>query len=48
VTGQGRLVCHGAPKAVIEPAMVAKVFGVEAAMSLAPDGSLIVTPLRAV
>ena len=47
VMGQGRLVCHGAPKAVIEPAMVAEVFGVEAAMSSAPDGSLIVTPLRA-
>lgn len=47
VMGQGRLVCHGAPKAVIEPAMVAEVFGVEAAMSSAPDGSLIVTPHRA-
>lgn len=48
VMGQGRLVCHGAPKAVIEPAMVAEVFGVEAAMSSAPDGALIVTPLRTV
>ncbi|WP_199084498.1 ABC transporter ATP-binding protein [Bosea sp. ASV33] len=48
VMGRGRLVCHGAPKAVIEPAMVAEVFGVEAAMSSGPDGALIVTPLRAV
>jgi iron complex transport system ATP-binding protein len=48
VMSRGRLACHGAPKAVIEPAMVAEVFGVEAAMSSAPDGALIVTPLRAV
>lgn len=45
---RGRLICHGSPKAVIEPAMIAEVFGVEAAMSSTPDGSLIVTPLRAV
>lgn len=45
---RGRLICHGSPKAVIEPAMIAEVFGVEAAMSSTRDGSLIVTPLRAV
>lgn len=44
----GRLVCHGRPADVIEPDTVATVFGVEAAMSAAPDGSLVVTPLRAV
>ncbi|WP_186418227.1 ABC transporter ATP-binding protein [Bosea sp. CS1GBMeth4] len=44
----GRLIRHGRPAEVIEPETVATVFGVEAAMSAAPDGSLVVTPLRAV
>lgn len=44
----GRLICHGPPAEVIEPDTVAAVFGVEAALSAAPDGSLVVTPLRAV
>ena len=48
VIAAGRLVCHGRPAEVIEPAMVAAIFGVEAAMSSTPDGSLVVTPLRAV
>lgn len=48
VMSRGRLICHGSPEAVIEPAMIAEVFGVEAAMSAAPDGALMVTPLRAV
>lgn len=47
VMKRGRLVCHGAPDAMIEPAMVASVFDVQAAMSLAPDGKPIMTPLRA-
>jgi len=48
VMSRGRLICHGSPRAVIEPATIATVFGVEAAMSSAPDGSLIVIPLRTV
>lgn len=44
----GRLIRHGRPAEVIEPDTVAAVFGVEATMSAAPDGSLVVTPLRAV
>jgi iron complex transport system ATP-binding protein len=48
VMSRGRMVCHGLPHAVIEPETVAAVFGVEAAMSSAPDGSLIVTPLKTV
>ncbi len=42
----GRRVCHGTPDAVIRTEMIADVFGVEAALSLAPDGSLVVAPLR--
>ncbi|HEV7257306.1 MAG TPA: ABC transporter ATP-binding protein [Bosea sp. (in: a-proteobacteria)] len=48
VISAGKLVCHGRPAAVIEPSMVASVFGVDAAMSAAPDGSLVVTALRPV
>ncbi|MDP3411437.1 ABC transporter ATP-binding protein [Bosea sp. (in: a-proteobacteria)] len=47
VMRQGRVVCCGQPGAVIDERMVAAVFGVEAALSSAPDGRLIVTPLRA-
>jgi iron complex transport system ATP-binding protein len=47
VMRKGRLVCHGKPTEVIDEGMVAAVFGVEAALSSAPDGRLIVTPLRA-
>lgn len=44
---QGRIVCQGTPNEVIEVPMVRRVFGVEAALSSARDGRLIVTPLRA-
>lgn len=47
VMRKGRLVCHGKPTEVIDEGMVASVFGVEASLSSAPDGRLIVTPLRA-
>ncbi|KRE17983.1 ABC transporter [Bosea sp. Root381] len=47
VMQRGCLVCHGSPAATIEPAMVASVFAVQAAMSMAPDGKPIMTPLRA-
>jgi iron complex transport system ATP-binding protein len=47
VMQRGGLVCHGTPGATIEPAMVARVFEVEAAMSMAPDGKPVMTPLRA-
>lgn len=47
VMKSGRLVCQGAPEAVVEPGMLASVFGVEAALSSAPDGRLAMTPLRA-
>lgn len=47
VMRQGRVVCCGKPDDVIELEMVASVFGVQAALSSAPDGRLIVTPLRA-
>jgi iron complex transport system ATP-binding protein len=47
VMRQGRLVCCGKPEAVIDAAMVASVFGVEASLSIDPQGRLIVTPLRA-
>lgn len=42
----GSAVCHGRPEQVIEPAMVAKVFDVQAGMSIGADGRSIVTPLR--
>ena len=47
VMRQGRLVCCGKPEGVIDAAMVASVFGVEASLSIDPQGRLIVTPLRA-
>ncbi len=47
VMRQGRVVCCGKPDDVIELEMVASVFGVQAALSSAPDGRLVVTPLRA-
>lgn len=47
VMRQGRVVCCGKPDGVIELEMVASVFGVQAALSSAPDGRLVVTPLRA-
>jgi len=47
VMKRGRLMCHGVPHSVVEPAMLATVFGVEAALSIAPDGRLAMTPLRA-
>jgi iron complex transport system ATP-binding protein len=47
VMRRGRLVRHGRPPRVIDAAMVASVFEVEAALSSAHDGRLIVTPLRA-
>lgn len=47
VMRQGRVVCCGRPGDVIDEGMVASVFGVEAALSSAPDGRLIVTPMRA-
>ena len=47
VMKQGRLICQGKPDTVVEPAMLATVFGVEAALSTAPDGRLAMTPLRA-
>lgn len=47
VMREGRMVCHGRPAEVIDAAMVASVFGVESALSSAPDGKLIVTPLQA-
>ncbi len=47
VMRKGRVVCCGQPDDVIELEMVASVFGVQAALSLAPDGRLIITPLRA-
>ncbi|PTM39605.1 ABC transporter ATP-binding protein [Bosea sp. 124] len=48
VMREGRLLCHGPPERVIGSAMLAAVFGVEAALSTAPDGRLVVTPLRAI
>jgi iron complex transport system ATP-binding protein len=48
VMRRGRVVCCGKPDTVIDQSMVAAVFGVEAALSAAPDGRLIVTPLRAI
>ncbi|MGQ3283970.1 ABC transporter ATP-binding protein [Bosea sp. (in: a-proteobacteria)] len=47
VMRKGEVVCCGRPDDVIDQGMVASVFGVEAALSTAPDGRLIVTPLRA-
>ncbi len=47
VMRKGRVVCCGQPDDVIDRGMVASVFGVQAALSSAPDGRLIVTPLRA-
>lgn len=47
VMRQGRVVCCGTPDGVIDEGMVASVFGVEAALSSAPDGRLVVTPMRA-
>lgn len=47
VMRKGRVVCCGRPGDVIDEAMVASVFGVEAALSSAPDGRLVVTPMRA-
>lgn len=47
VMRKGEVVCQGRPAIVIDEAMVAAVFGVEAALSAAPDGRLIVTPMRA-
>ena len=47
VMRSGRAVCCGRPEAVIDTAMVASVFGVEASLSIDPQGRLIVTPLRA-
>jgi iron complex transport system ATP-binding protein len=47
VMRSGRAVCCGQPEAVIDAAMVASVFGVEATLSSDPQGRLIVTPLRA-
>jgi iron complex transport system ATP-binding protein len=47
VMRRGRAVCCGRPADVIDEAMIASVFGVEAALSSAPDGRLIVTPMRA-
>lgn len=44
----GRAICCGRPEAVIDAAMVASVFGVEATLSADLDGRLIVTPLRAI
>lgn len=44
----GRLACHGTPDSVIEVDMVAKVFGVEAALASTPDGAITVTSLKAV
>ncbi|MBD3844647.1 hypothetical protein IED13_02960 [Bosea sp. SSUT16] len=44
----GRLICHGGPDVVIRTDMSADVFGVEAALASAPDGSATVTPPRAV
>lgn len=48
VMRKGRVVCCGQPDDVIELEMVASVFGVQAALSSAPDGRLIITPLRAI
>ncbi|WP_082359008.1 ABC transporter ATP-binding protein [Bosea sp. AAP35] len=47
VMREGRAVCCGQPGDVIDKAMVAAVFGVEAALSAAPDGRLIMTAMRA-
>lgn len=47
VMREGRAVCCGRPGDVIDAGMVASVFGVEAALSCAPDGRLTVTPMRA-
>lgn len=47
VMRHGKAVCCGRPGEVIDAGMVAAVFGVEAALSSAPDGRLIVTPVRA-
>lgn len=47
VMRRGRAVCCGAPGDVIDEGMVASVFGVEAALSSAPDGRLVMTPIRA-
>lgn len=47
VMQRGRLICQGRPDAIIEPAIVASVFEVHAAMSAAPDGKPVMTPLRA-
>lgn len=47
VMQRGRLICHGRPEAMIEPATIARVFEVQAAMYTAPDGKRAMTPLRA-
>ncbi|PZR93793.1 MAG: ABC transporter ATP-binding protein [Stutzerimonas stutzeri] len=47
VLQHGRLACHGRPETMIEPAMVARVFEVQAAMYAAPDGRPIMMPIRA-
>lgn len=47
VMRHGLAVCHGRPAEVIAHDMIASVFGVEAALSHAPDGRLLVTPMRA-
>lgn len=43
---QGRLVRIGDPADVVAPGLVADVFGVEAALSCAPDGCPVITPVR--
>lgn len=47
VMQRGRIAGRGRPEATIEPAMIARVFEVQAAMCAAPDGKPIMTPLRA-
>ncbi len=43
----GRLHAHGTPDAVLTPALLAEVFGIEAAMAHTPSGAPSLVPLRA-
>lgn len=42
----GRLAGIGTPGDVITPGVVCEIFGVQAALSHAPDGHPIITPIR--
>ena len=45
---QGRVLARGQPAAVLTPAVIAEVYGVEAEVERDGQGRLAITPLRAV